>query len=116
MKSTFEVTICQTQSKQALRKVISPPKLWGHTLNYYRGYLFLYGGNNKSSFSRDSDLYSIDAKNLGQSEWTLIIPDDFKGEEEGIMPESRDTHTANIISHKLYIVCGSKDGEKCSEI
>lgn len=115
MKCNYEVVTYLPQSKGTLKKSQSPPKSWGHTLNMYRGYLILFGGNNKSTRKRDSDLYSIDATNLMFNEWINFVPTEVDKEKNLIMPDSRDTHTANIIDHELYVVCGNNNG-KCSEI
>jgi len=112
MKVSYEVSIHQPQGKQQQRKSTCPHNHWGHTLSMYRGHIYLYGGNSNSQTKAASDLYSIDTKNIDENEWIFRIPKD-----NSIMPERRDTHTANIIDHKLYIIGGIKDDEKrCSEI
>lgn len=99
-------------SKTNKRSYNNPTRRWGHTLCSYRDFLYLYGGETKRSFKFSSQaVYRLDVRNWGSTEWQKIVPKDCE-----VIPAARDCHSANIVRKKMYIIGGSKSGERTNNV
>lgn len=111
-KYSVATEIHQEQYRLKNRASNQPSKRWGHTCVLYRHYLYLFGGNISSNYHQNSNsLYSFDLKNWGDTCWDRYLP----GENE-VCPSLRDSHSATVIDHTMYVVCGQQNDVPNNEI
>ena len=109
---TVEWELHKETQRSNKRSQNMPTKRWGHTLCSYRDYIYLYGGEQKRSYQYSSQaVYRLDVREWGSQEWLKIVP-----KEGEVIPAARDCHSANIIDKRMYIIGGSKNGEKTNDI
>lgn len=110
IKLTWELH--REQSKGHKKQVNEPNRRWGHTLCSYNEYLYLYGGETKRSIDNSSEaVYRFDVRKWGQSDWLKIVP-----LENEYFPVARDSHSANIIDKKMFVVGGSKGKKSTNDV
>lgn len=95
----------QEQIKGGKRSSNQPSKRWGHSACLYRHYLYLFGGNlSSNNYANGQSVYIFDLKAWGATSWDRYLPSD----TEPPAPAARDGHSATVVDHKMYILCGTK--------
>lgn len=102
----------QEPIKGGKRASNQPSKRWGHSCALYRHYLYLFGGSlSSNSYANGQSLYIFDLKAWGDTAWERYLPSD----TEPSAPMARDGHSATVIDHTMFIMCGTKQGSVTNE-
>ncbi|EAS07283.2 kelch motif protein (macronuclear) [Tetrahymena thermophila SB210] len=95
----FENSIWLNKTGQKKKASVYPTKRWGHTSVVYEKYLYVYGGCGKQQdCSKTMQIFRLDCETY---EWNKVEY------TTDVIPDSRDSHTANVINNKMWVFGGS---------